>query len=149
MEEEPKKKKLEIVELVFWIAFIIIPFATGILAYHWLPNESPMVSDGQILKPFKILQSHQKCDDNGNCATIPDVWQNTNTGKIYTNADFQSHRISQRNRLTIEWFIYGLVGCFFYAFTKHYRKESFYKSLGTALIINIGVSAYTYLTIAN
>jgi hypothetical protein len=141
-----KNKWLGIFESAFWIAFIIIPIFTGVLAYHWLPNESPILAGDQVVKPYKILQSHEVCPDNGQCETVADVWQNTDTGNVYTKADFQSHRESERNRMTISWFIYGLIGCLFFAGLKYYKKEDFYKYFGMAVMTDLAIAAFTYLT---
>ncbi len=151
MEEKQvgKNKWLEIVQSVFWVAFIIIPVVTGILAYHWLPNESPMLPGGQVLKPYEILESHEACQDTdggSRCETVADIWKNTETGNTYTKADFQSHRISERNRMTTVWFLYGLIGCIFFAGTQHYKKKDFFKYFGIAIAVNLAIAAFTYIS---
>lgn len=149
MENIVNKTWFGTVQAIFWIAFIIFPIVTGILQYHWLPNESPMLSSGEVLKPFEILSSHEECQDSdygNNCGTVVDVWRNTNTGQVFTKKDFQVHRINERNRMTVTWFLYGLVGCLFFAGVKHYQKKDFFRYFGIAMIINLAIAAYTFLT---
>lgn len=140
------KKWLGIVQLLFWVVFILFPLLSGLLAYHWLPNEAPMLSDGEVLKPYKILASHQECNDGGDCGTVADVWLNTETGKTYSKQDFVSHRYAERNRMTVTWFLYGLIGCFFYAGISYYQKKDFFRHFGIAMVINIIIALYTFFT---
>ena len=140
---------LGIIESIFWVLFILVPIFTGLLAYHWLPNESPMLADGQVLKPYEIISSHEECNDSdvgSQCGTIVDVWRNTATGVIYSKADFKEHRISERNRMTIWGFLYGLIGCVFFAGLQHYKKKDFYKYFGVAMTANLAFAAYTFIS---
>lgn len=148
--EANKKKWLNIAQNIFWVAYIAIPIFTGILAYQYLPNESPMLADGQVLQPYKILSSHEDCQDNSaggsNCGTIADAWENTKTGQIFIQANFQNHRISERNSMAVRWFLYGLLGCIFFAGVQFYKKKDFYKYFGMAVAVNLAVTAYIYFS---
>src|SRR5258708_30754540 len=139
------KKWLGILQTVFWIFFIIFPLTTGLLSYHWLPNEAPMLSNGDVIKPFEIISSHEECSDN-NCGTVVDAWRNTVTGETFTKGDFKTHRYNERNRMTATWFLYGLIGCFFFAGIQYYKKKDFFRYFGIAITINIIIALYTYLT---
>lgn len=149
-EQQPKGGKwLEVVQVVFWILFITIPFFTGILAYHWLPNEAPMLAGGKVLEPYEIVSSHEECHDaqvGEDCGTVVDVWKNKNTGEVFTKADFKDHRYSERNRMAITWFCYGLIGCFFAAGVAYYQKKDFYKYFGIAVLINIAITIFIFVT---
>jgi hypothetical protein len=137
------------IQTIFWISFFIFPFSTGLLAYRWLPNEAPMLADGEVLKPFQIISSHEECnntDTGGKCGTIVDIWKNTETGNIYTKIYFKNHRINERNRMTVTWFLYGLIACIFFAWVKYYQKKDFFRYFGIAITINMVIAIYTYLT---
>lgn len=151
MSEESLNNKnwLGIAQTAFWIVFFIIPFVTGLLAYHWLPNEAPMLSSGEVIKPFEIITSHEECnnsDSGNNCGTVVDVWRNTLTGEVFTKDAFKTHRYNERNRMTVTWFLYGLIGCFFFAGIQYYKKKDFFRYFGIAITINMVIAFYIYLT---
>jgi hypothetical protein len=150
LEENTNNKNwFNISQTIFWIAFFIIPFATGLLAYNWLPNESPMLSGGEVLKPFQIISSHEECSNSDygeNCGTVVDTWKNTQTGQVFTKNDFKAHRIEERNRITITRFLYGLIGCIFFGVFSYVKRKDFFRNFGIAIVIDLAIAAYTYFT---
>ena len=135
-----------IIQGIFWVAFIIIPLVTGLLSYHWLPNESPLLSSGEVVPPNEVISSHEECLTDSSCETVADVWRDTITGKTYTHDDFISHKSNERNRMALAWFCYGLIACFFIAGVAHYKKKEFINSFGVAIFVNIAIALYIYFS---
>ena len=128
------------IEGIFWIAFIVIPLFTGFLAYHWLPNESPILSSGEVIPPNEIISSHEECRDDNSCGIVADIWRDTKTNKVYTHDDFKEHRNSEKVRMALVWFCYGLIGCFFYAGVKYYKNKTFFEYFSRAVLITFVVA---------
>src|SRR5271166_5352798 len=64
---------------VFWWVFFLLPFFTGILHYHFLPNEY------YDEKRHELLESHEKCQDVPyRCADIADLWRDKKTGEVFS-----------------------------------------------------------------
>lgn len=151
MQEENSKNKLinklKIIQYLFWITFVVIWFVSGYFTYHWLPNESPMLSNGEVMPPYEILSSHEVCSDSdvgGSCGTVADVWRNTKTGKEYSKYDFKEHKDSENIRLLLVRFFYGLIACFFIASIQHYKGKDFFRYLGIAVLVNIVIGFFFY-----
>ncbi len=115
-------KRYQLIERVFWIAYIVIPMFTGILAYNWIPNESP--EEGV----HEILSSHEECDVYNQCGEIADAWRNIETGKLYTPSDFEEHRKKEGGRVFLRFIGYGLVGYFFFRVFNYFKKKKSLKN---------------------
>jgi len=112
-----KDKSLLIIEKIFWVIYLVLPIFTGILAYNWLPNESPN-KDIHI-----ILSSHEECDPYNQCVQIPNAWQNKETGEIYTPSNFGEHNRKEGNKKTLYLLGYLLLGGIFYVLFSKYNEK--------------------------
>ncbi len=128
-------------ERTFWVIYLLFPILTGLLAYHWLPNESPMENRDIV------VSSHTVCtNDDTRCDEAPDVWINKQTGVKHTRAEFHSHAKHERIRLLFADFSYGLIGCFFFAFARNYEvKGSFFEKFGKAILVNLGFVLFGFV----
>jgi len=126
----------------FWISFLVLPIFTGLLSYHWLPNEY------YDQRKHELLESHVE-ERGGRTGEVHDLWRDKQTGKLFSPADFTIHRQNESWRMAAVWFGYGLVGCFFFAFSRWIRNVgSFYRSFGMATLVNLAVAAYTWVSTA-
>jgi hypothetical protein len=80
------------VNTAFWITYIVVPLLTGVLQYHWLPNES-FDERHQIM-----LESREVEDQNDNPVEVPGVWEDKETGAVYSYEGFRHHRHSEAVR---------------------------------------------------
>ena len=134
------RKRLARFEIIFWVTFFLFPLFTGALSYHWLPNES---YDSGIHQEL----SSKDCSDlyhKGECVT---VWQDIKTGKIYTRDSFIGHQKEEAKRMAVTWFLYGLIGCFFAGYVNSIKKEKFFDKFGIAILVNLIISFYIFITI--
>lgn len=131
----------ERVQKAFWIVFIILPFVTGIFHYSFLPNE---YYDQKI---HDLLASHQVCnDDNGKCGDLYDAWKRKDTGEIFTRDQFEEHRWQEAYRVAPLVFIYGMIGCFAFAyFNRHESENAFFKHLGITVCLNVGICVFLFI----
>lgn len=128
----------EKLKVVFWVGFALLPLFTGILAYHWLPNES--------YNPTKheLIESHTDSDGT-TVGELADVWVNKASGKVYSRAGFASHREHEEQRLVIVNFLYGFIGCLFFAFSRWLQNEkAFFSALGCAMLFDLAWVAFCY-----
>jgi hypothetical protein len=128
-------------QIVCWIAFVGIPIVTGCLAYNWLPNEA--FSD----EAHELLETVELEDERGLPVVVPALWKHKQTGVVYSREDFIEHRGHERNRMAVVWFAYGLVGCFFYAWSQAgQRRNSFSAAFGQAALVNVAVTFFMWLS---
>lgn len=129
-------------ELLFWLAFILLPFFTGgWQGYHWLPHESYEFGD------HVLLGSHEVCDET-RCADKADIWKDKETGEIYTPDDFAEHRHTEAFRMALAWFVYGAVGCLAFAYFRNLRSPgTFWKYLRWAFYADAALAAFTFIDI--
>ena len=126
----------------FWWLFFLVPLFTGILQYHWLPNES------YDADRYELLSSHEVCRDEVTCGEMADVWRDKKTGKIFSRADFSIHRHEEAIRMPATWFAYGLIGCFAFGYFRRQKSEhAFFTYFGMAACVNLLVAIFTYLSI--
>ena len=119
----------------FWWLFFLLPFFTGWLSYDWLPNESYDADQ------HELLEVSEKIDGDGGYIEIPMSWQHKETHEIFTRADFLEHRNSEHLRMAVVMFGYGLIGCFFYAWTQSLKKVgAFCEAFGLAVLVNLGIT---------
>jgi len=129
--------------VAFWVVYIVLPIFTGWLAYDWLPNES------FDEKRHDLLAAHEVGDRWGDYGERPDIWRHKSTGDIYTPASFAVHRNSEARRLAATWFVYGLIGCFFFAYIRVAKKQSsFFEAFGKAVLLNLAVAIYTFISMS-
>jgi hypothetical protein len=123
---------LKALEPWFWMVFILLPMGTGLLAYHWLPNES------FDAKRHTVLESHEVCHgDPEVCGDKADVWEDRVTGRVYSRGDFAKHREAEQRRIAGADFLYGMVGCLFFAYMRSREAAGvFFSALGKAICIN-------------
>ena len=126
---------------VFWVAYIlVVPISTGMFNYHDLPNES------YDERKDVLLKSHtEETDDRGGWAEVPDQWQDTHSGIIYTPADFRNHRKMEKKRIAENAFNYGIIACLFYAYDrKIIAKSEFFDIFSKAILINLLIAVFFY-----
>ena len=112
-----KRKYFLIIESIFWIIFITLPFFFFFLAYHWLPNESP--EEGI----HEILSSHEECDVYEQCGEVADAWRNIETGEIYSSSDFKKHSNIETIKMFAKFACYGLMGYLLYTVFEYFKKQ--------------------------
>jgi len=124
----------------FWWLFFLVPLFTGILHYHFLPNEF------YDEKRHQLLSSHWECNHPGQCGDVNEAWRDKKSGEIFTPADFAAHRKEEAVRLAVIWFAYGLIGCFGfgYFFRDENEHGSFFKYFGMAVCANLAVALFTF-----
>src|SRR6266851_3736985 len=135
-----EQKSLPKAEAIFWVLYLVIPIVTGLLAYNWLPNESynPAVHE--------LIASHEVNDDEGRTGTVYDVWKDKKTGRVFRLEEFEEHRRSESIRMTYTWFMYGLIGCTFFAFRQsRFAGKKFTVALAQAIAVNLAVALFTYI----
>jgi membrane associated rhomboid family serine protease len=138
--DDLEKKLSPNAEPIFWVLYILVPIITGILAYNWLPNE--------VYNPehHELIASHQISDDEGRTGTVYDVWKDKKTRRIFRLEDFEEHRRSESVRMTYTWFMYGLLGCAFFAFRQsRIAGKKFTVALAQAMAVNLAVALFTYI----
>lgn len=103
--------KFEKINIAFWIIYILIPIFTGWMVYQTLPNEYNE-------ERHELLESHlEECGSEGmQSCDVPDKWRDKITGEIYIPSQFSSHHRAEAKRIAIIAFVYGLIGCLFYAY---------------------------------
>jgi len=135
----PAFQKLQV---MFWSIYLILPMFTGWLAYDWLPNES------YDEKRHTVLVAHEVTNKLGDDHEIPDMWMDKTTGRIYTPRDFSEHKWSEAKRLATVWFVYGLIGCFFFAYARTVKKQAgFHEAFGKAVLVNLAFAVGTLILI--
>ena len=128
---------------LFWTIFIGLPIFFGFLSYRWLPQEYDE-------RNHILIESHSiECGPEGfNSCEEPTIWKDRKTGEVYKASDFKSHRLSESFRISVLSFIYGLVGCLFFAWDE---RKSNYRDFGEsfkyALMINGIVVAFIFIVI--
>jgi hypothetical protein len=150
MEEKPKRWGLLDLESLrgsgnfFWILFIVVPLLTGMLAYRWDPGESFEAARDVAIR------SHEVCEDNGEterCGEMVDEWRVKATGEIVSRGDFTEKRQREAARMAYWWFLYGLLGCYFFAFQKASDgPRSFTRLLVGAALVDSLVATFTYFS---
>ena len=126
---------------VFWVVYIlVVPISTGMFNYHYLPNES--YDEGKDV----LLKSHsEETNDYGGWAEVPDQWQDTHSGIIYTPADFKNHRMMEKRRIAENAFNYGIVACLFYAYDRNFfAKRDFFHVFRQTVLINFLIAIFLY-----
>src|SRR3974390_687836 len=96
-------KLIDRLNVAFWIVYIALPFFTGILAYHWLPNES------YDERHHDLVLNREVPDENDNPVDVPAMWADKQTGTVYTYEQFQGNRHLEAIRGAFVWFAYGLL----------------------------------------
>ncbi len=125
-------------ESIFWLAFILVPMFSGLLAYDWLPHESYNPETDRLIASHEVTVG----DKTGE---VYDAWQNKKTGAVYRIENFERHRRAESGRMAYTWFMYGLVGCAFYAFRQYkFAEKKFTVAFAQALAVDIVVALYTY-----
>lgn len=122
---------------IFWAVYVATPITTGLLEYHWLPNESYDSTKHELLESHTVEVGPEGLES----AEAPDRWQDDETGEVFTPEQFQEHRSHEAKRLSATSFLYGLIGCLFYSCVRAWQgSSSFKESLGKALLVNVVVA---------
>jgi len=132
-------------EILFWIAFVVVPLLTGILAYRWLPNESFDERKHELLLGDQVGDRWQ---EHGVRARM---WKSKKTGEVFTPASFDEHRAAEAIRLPVTWFTYGLLGCVVYAWRSSRSQGqggTFFHRFGTAVALNLVAAVFAYFMAA-
>ena len=128
-------------ELIFWLVFVSVPVFTGWLDYQSLPDE--------VYDPTRheLLKSHIKeaWPEGMGTYRVPDSWRDTATSTIYSADAFSRHRQSEAKRLGISWFIYGLIGCAFFTYSRGTKGQSaFLRAFRNSVIFNAVVAVLVF-----
>jgi hypothetical protein len=76
------------------------------------------------------------------------MWEDKETGELYTREDFASHRHSEALRMAVTLFVYGVIGCFAFAYFRNLKSPgTFSKYLRRALYVNAAIAAFTLIDI--
>jgi len=129
---------LDRLHVAFWALYIALPLFTGILAYHWLPNES------YDEKRHILLENREVMDANDNPVDAPSAWADKKTGTVYTYEQFRNHRHSEAIRSAFVWFGYGLIGCVVASYRN--RKHGFWKAFKIAMLVDCVLAGYIFIT---
>ena len=130
------------IEALFWIFYLLFPILSGYWqAYDWLPHES------YTFGSHTLVASHEVCDDT-RCGDVADMWKDKETGEFYTREDFADHRHSEALRMAVTWFVYGVIGCFAFAYFRDLKSPgTFSKYLRGALCVNAAIAAFELIHI--
>lgn len=91
-----------------------------------------------------MIASHEITDDEGRTGTVNDVWKDRKTGRVFRLEEFEGHRRSESVRMTYTWFMYGLIGCAFFAFRQsRLAGKKFTVALVQAIAVNLA-ALFTY-----
>lgn len=134
------ESKLNKIELVIWIGYLVLPVITQWLAYQPLPDEYRG-------EKHELLESHfEECGPEGlRSCEVPDTWRDDQTGKIYTADQFTGHHRSEAKRVGITAFAYGLIGCLFFAYGRAVRgRDTFIRAIAKATVANIFISLFLF-----
>jgi len=112
---EPTFRKLE---KYFWLAYILLPLFTGFLSYNWLPNESFDEKKHEQLAS-RIVDTNPV----GGSEEVANAWQSKTSGRIYSRETFAKHRHTEAVRMSVITFLYGLIGCLFFAYGQVIKKQ--------------------------
>jgi len=128
-------------ELIFWLVFLCVPVVTGWLNYQSLPDE--------VYDPTRheLLKSHveEAWPQGLGTYMVPDSWRHGATGTIYSADAFSAHRQAEAKRLGISWFVYGLIGCAFFAFSRRMKGQSaVISAFRNSLILNAAVALFVF-----
>jgi hypothetical protein len=129
-------------EVLFWLAYFLLPAFTGWLDYRPLPHEHYDPQRHELLS-FHIREGWP----NGlGSYEVPESWRDEKSGERYSAMLFSEHRQSEARRLGITCFAYGLAGCTFFACSRVARKKNtFRKSFVRALMVDVAVSIFVFL----
>jgi hypothetical protein len=128
-------------ELIFWLVFLCVPVFTGWLDYQSLPDEVYDPTRHELLKS----QVKEAWPQGLGTYMVPDSWRNGATGTIYSTHAFSAHRQSEAKRLGISWFVYGLIGCAFFAFSRSMKGQSaVIRAFRNSLILNAAVALFVF-----
>jgi hypothetical protein len=131
-------KVIDRLTVAFWIGYIALPFLTGILAYHWLPNESYDASYHDLILNREVQ------DRNGDSVDAPAMWADKRTGVVYTYGQFRGHRHSEAIRCALVWFGYGLIGCVVATYSN--RSRGLWKAFRLALVVDGAIAGYIFIS---
>jgi hypothetical protein len=135
-----KSPIFRLIEIAFWIAFVLLPGINLWLAYDWLPNES------FDKEKHELLESHLVDGPNNEVGEVADIWRDKKTGTVFSRADFLQHRKQEKWRTTTVQFFYGSVGCFAFAIIRRYRNDRlFFEAFGQAMLVNLAFAAFRWL----
>ena len=126
-------------QTLVWIFYFLIPILTGILAYHWLPNEhfDPV--------HHSLVWSDDSCDFTGSCSEIYHEWTDKVTAQIYTPDDFSEHRHAEAFRLATIDLFYMLLGCSILAYLNgRSGNGSFFNILTKATFIAVIIDIFYF-----
>ena len=127
------------VQKYFWWAYVLLPLFTGFLSYDWLPDESYDERKHELLTSYTV-------DTNpvGGSEEAPREWRSKTSGETYSRDTFSKHRHSEAIRVSVSTFLYGLIGCFVFAYGQVIKKrESFIDALKSSLFYDVAASVIT------
>lgn len=117
-------------EKYFWCAYILLPLFTGFLNYNWLPNESYDERKHEQLSS-RIVDTNPV----GGSEEVAKMWRSKTSDRIYSREAFSEHRHTEAARMSVTTFLYGLIGCFFFAYGQEIKKQgNFVSEIKVALL---------------
>jgi hypothetical protein len=126
---------------LIWVAYVLFPIFSQILAYDWLPNEYFDENRHEAIKTVDM------CDGNGRCGDKHLVWKDKKTGEVFSVGDFVDHRHSEKIRMALADAVYALLGCCLFAYMNATKEDgSFHRNFGKAAIVASAIVAFQYFS---
>ncbi len=119
-------------EKYFWWVFFLLPLLVGLLRYNWLSVEPYVGRTNQTMaaSPVAALPTNET-------SAAPVMRKLKGQDEATNKEDFIHERYLEVFRYAILSFLYGLIGCFFYAYGQVIKgkAKSFMSAFGKSLII--------------
>ena len=134
-------KKIYIFLVKYFIyIYICLPIFTGVFSYNWLPNES---FDQRIHEKIRVhVQEFQDNPVNSYNEEIVDKWKSIESGNIYSKDTFAKHRHQEAFRISITFFLYGLIYCLYKSFTALKNNESYFIRQGISATLKYHIAFF-------
>ena len=138
---EDLKSKRPWIYIAFWIAFLISPLIFGLLEYRWLRDESFDPKRHELISGVDVGTRYEEK------GVRPMLWRSKETLEVFSPGDFAEHRTTERYRLTVVWFGYGLLACLAFSLRAlNTGSQPFLQAIGASLLGNTAIAAYIFLS---
>jgi len=136
-----KQEKKPWLYISFWVVFFVSPVVFGFLGYQWLPDESYDPRRHELISGVDVSTRYEEK------GVRPTLWRSKETMEVFGPSAFMEHRNSERYRLTVVGFGYGLLGCLAFSLRAlNTNSQPFLQAVGGSLLLNTAVAAYVFLS---